>query len=256
MKHTLVIIFLILVLPSFVFSLGEPDSRWDYTGKTGPEYWGNIASSYALCHSGKRQSPIDLKETNSQIKGKLGFHYHSEPLFILNNSITLEAVFHDDDEYLIYNKQKYRLLNVHIHSPSEHFLNGRQYPMEMHMVHQDKDKHYLVLAILVKQGGKNPYLKAKFRHLPKEMHKPMEVKGSRIDPSVIIPKNKNFFSYLGSLTTPPCTEGVQWLAFETPITASKKQIELFRSRLFNNNARPIQKRNERTIILHSKEQKK
>ena len=224
------------------------DAHWSYNGDHGPSHWGELGS--ALCASGGEQSPIDIERSRVQPKkidpSELKLHYGKTPLQLINNGHTIQAAVSEGDT-LTYQGTEYRLVQFHFHTPSEHRFNHQPYPMEMHLVNQDKDGHLLVIALMIKAGHANRELGPLWEQLPvmEGGEKHLEA-ASAPDLAQLIPSASHHLYYHGSLTTPPCTEGVQWVLFEQPIELSKQQIEHFH-RLFADNHRPTQNAASRKV---------
>ncbi|MFV3329307.1 carbonic anhydrase [Pseudomonas sp. NY15437] len=217
------------------------DAHWSYSGDQGPAHWGELGS--ALCASGAEQSPIDIEKSKVEPKkvpaSELKLHYGKTALTLLNNGHTLQASAADGDT-LTYKGTEYRLLQFHFHTPSEHQFNHQPYPMEMHLVNQDKGGHLLVLGLMIQQGNENKQLAQLWKHLPTQQGQEAPLAAALApDLARLVPAASHHLFYHGSLTTPPCTEGVQWVLFEKPIELSKQQIQQFQA-LFPDNHRPTQ----------------
>ena len=238
--------------------------NWTYEGKTGPQNWSKLDKSYHTCSTGKQQSPIDIK--TKQVKNQkqllpLFFDYLKEPLHIENNGHaiqidedTLGVNFHSHtiqvnsgiDSTAFLKGEIYRLLQFHFHSPSEHTLDGKSYPMELHLVHESKEKKLAVIAVFIEEGEKHKEIHEIFKWVPKKGTE-IIVRKESLNPFALLPNSKKYFYYQGSLTTPPCTEGVEWFVLKNPIQMSKEQLRIFR-KLYHGNNRPIQKLGERKIV--------
>jgi len=252
MYKRLIILTVALCYASLAFAIGKPSAMWGYSGSKGPANWATLHPSYHMCDSGLRQSPIDIYKVKYGHAEHLRFHYHPMPLVLINNSITLKALVPENikDEFIIYQNEKFYLHDIHVHCPSEHKLNHAQYPLELHLVHTDNKGHFLVLAVFMREGEENSVLGKNLKNVPDREFKRTVIADETVNPNNVLPKHLDFYEYAGSLTTPPCTENVQWLVMATPIQASKKQIKLFSERLYSNNARPVQPLNLRRVLLH------
>jgi carbonic anhydrase len=205
-----------------------------------------------LCSKGTTQSPIDidLKQAIRHPAGSDNLHisYVRSPLTLVNNGHTIQATLKGDDA-LTYNGDAYRLIQFHFHTPSEHAFNHQSYPMEMHLVNQDKEGHLLVVGLMIKEGKPNQELATLWKHLPREQGQEVVMQTEQ-DPDLgrLLPHKGTgkHIRYQGSLTTPPCSESVQWIVFEQPIEMSHRQIEQFRH-LFPDNHRPVQALHARLI---------
>lgn len=219
-------------------------AHWSYNGLTGPQLWGDLDPAFQLCKTGDNQSPIDLKWTKPQEKRPIEVKYQPSQLRIIDNGHTIQ-VNADPGSLIRLNGTDYELLQLHFHSESEHTLSGKRYPMEVHFVHRAKDGQHAVLGRMITIGKKSdPFIEKIWSHLPKEKNQELVVSGQTVDFSLGLPKAKTYYNYSGSLTTPPCTEGVDWNFLNTPLTISKDQLSAFRS-IYANNARPIQQKNNR-----------
>lgn len=221
--------------------------HWSYEGETGPSYWSKISPEYFWCGL-KNQSPIDIskKDTVYSKLPKLTFTYgKTTNPEIINNGHTVQVNILE--KYTLNFKGKvYQLKQFHFHSPSEHTINGQYYPLEMHLVHKDENGNIAVIGVFFKEGKANSELEKVFSNAPKEEGN--KILDGSININTLLPLNKAYFTYSGSLTTPPCTEGVRWIVLKQPITASKEQIEKFKSIMKHDNNRPIQPINSRDIL--------
>ncbi|AZD55521.1 Carbonic anhydrase, alpha class [Pseudomonas chlororaphis subsp. aurantiaca] len=229
-------------------SVHPAETHWSYRGNHGPTHWGEFGSN--LCAEGTQQSPINVEMKQVRpLKGHdsdLKISYRVAPLDLVNNGHTIQANVMGGGT-VSFKGNEYRLMQFHFHTPSEHQINHRSYPMEMHWVNQDQEGHLLVLGVMLKEGEKNQALSQFWRQLP--VHQGTEI---ALDPAAapdlgtLLPAASHHLFYKGSLTTPPCTEDVQWVLFEQPIELSKAQIHKFRQ-LFPENHRPPQRVNEREV---------
>jgi len=229
------------------------NNHWDYEGVEGPGHWAMLEPSYMACETGRQQSPINIEMPQHEEKQEeLSFHYQPTPLRVLNNGHTIQ-VNYQEGSYLRLNGQSYKLRQFHFHDPSEHHIDGKTYPMEMHMVHQDDRGHILVVGILLAFGKENQVFARAGDFLEEQTGHRLSSKVGEvsIDAPInvmdLLPSNTHHFSYHGSLTTPPCSEGVQWIVLKTPIEISKVQGERFITTI-GPNARPIQPLGEREIL--------
>jgi carbonic anhydrase len=245
--------------------------KWNYTGQTGPAYWGKLNPEFSICANGKTQSPIDVPDLSQQAvfnQNKLTINYQSAPMVIvedgttnlmLNGQQTLVNTGHGVQlnfpstqlkESITYNQTTYKLIQFHLHVPAENTLHGQTFPMEIHFVHQSDDGKIAVIGVLVQRGKANPALQRIVEHLPTVKKQEQTIQGEGINPAELLPQQRAYYSFAGSLTTPPCTEGLQWLLMADTITASPLQIAALKKAADGANARPIQKLNERKIIFN------
>lgn len=219
--------------------------HWSYEGEGGPEHWGDLDKGYCKCKAGDRQSPVGISLTEKAELESIYFDYYPTILKIINNGHTIQSNYAGGSSISIGNK-KYELLQFHFHSPSEHKLNGNSYDMEVHLVHKCEDGKLAVIGILMKEGKGNDFIKTLWNNLPKNQGKEHVVADLKINASQLLPINTSYYTYSGSLTTPPCSEIVNWYVLKAPIEVSKAQIEKFTS-LFKRSARPIQPLHGRVV---------
>jgi carbonic anhydrase len=220
--------------------------HWTYEGEEGPEHWGDLSEEYALCSSGRAQSPIDISAAQSLNLADITFNYQPSALNIFNNGHTIQ-VNYDEGSYITYNETQYNLIQFHFHYPSEHTLNGESFAMEIHFVHRSADGDLAVVGALLRasEGLGEGYMPI-FDNLPAEAGDP-EPTELTIDANNLLPGSHLFYTYTGSLTTPPCTQGVRWLVLQTPVDISAEQMEAF-AQIFELNARPAQPLNSRDLL--------
>ncbi|WP_243492705.1 carbonic anhydrase [Massilia violaceinigra] len=221
--------------------------EWTYSGKTGPKRWGGIKSDYVVCKTGHAQSPIDIR-TNATTKSALDpilFEYTPSPLKIIDNGHTVQVNYAPGSGISI-SGVRHELLQFHFHTPSEERINGKQYPLGLHLVHKNADNKLAVVAVLFKLGKENPALTNIFNNLPKEAEVEQAVDGVSIDMMGILPKTQGYYNFPGSLTTPPCSEEANWFVLKTPVEISKTQLAQFH-KLYHHNARPVQHLNGRVV---------
>ena len=226
---------------------GDEQNRlhWGYLGIEGPEHWGLLTKKYATCETGSKQSPIDIPTKGLNHRQEtLDFHYNTSELHEMNNGHTVQ-VSHKSGCHVELNKRSYNLRQFHFHEPSEHHIDGKAFPMEMHLVHQDETGHILVIAVMMETGPEHPVFKNLWNWLPDQIGKETSVP-MRVSLREALPANTEHYSYSGSLTTPPCSEGVQWLVLTTPIKVSEQSLKKF-SAIIGDNARPVQPLENRRI---------
>jgi carbonic anhydrase len=213
------------------------DVHWAYGGDTGPESWGMLKPEFKTCMMGKRQSPIDIRDGIKVQLEPIQFEYRQTPFKVLDNGHTVQVNLEPGNSITVLGR-RYDLLQFHFHRPSEERINGRQYEMVAHLVHKDMDGKLAVVAVLMDQGMAHPMVQLVWNSLPlekgTEQHSP-----AMLDMNMMLPESKQYFTYMGSLTTPPCSEGVLWMVMKQPATLSREQINVF-ARMYPMNARPIQ----------------
>ena len=219
--------------------------HWSYGGNGGPEHWGELQPDFKVCQLGLEQTPIDLSGGMKSDLGAVSLDYKPLPLRIVNNGHTIQVNAESGCSCSIAGA-KYDLLQFHFHHPSEHLLAGKPFDLECHFVHKSSAGALAVVGVFIRPGAKNAALAPLFDAMPAKEGPEVKAAGA-IDPAALLPKSGGYFRYMGSLTTPPCSEGLTWTVFREPIEASPDQIKQFAS-LFSNNARPVQKRNRRFLI--------
>lgn len=220
--------------------------HWGYAGKHGPAHWGDLAPAFALCKTGKKQSPVDLKGAKPGKVDALSFAYKPAPLRVDNNGHALQWNQVPQSKLKV-GKDEYTLLQIHFHSPSEHTVDGKAFPLEAHFVHKSAAGKLAVVGVLYTVKAENKALATLWKKIPTEPHSNAVHKGT-LDPTLLLPKNRSSFRYPGSLTTPPCSEGVRWIVLRTPMTISAKQLASFNT-AYKGNLRPVLPLNDRTILL-------
>ena len=218
--------------------------HWAYEGRGGPENWGKLSPENTLCASGTRQSPIDIRDGIGVDLPAITFSYRPSLFRLIDNGRTIQAGLSDNRISLL--GKDYELIQLHFHRPSEERINGRNFDMVTHLVHKSYDGQLAVVAIMMERGSEHPLIQTLWNYLPLERNKDVFPPGITVDLGQILPEKREYFTYMGSLTTPPCTEGVLWLVMQKPIQVSAEQIGIF-SRLYPNNARPIQPQSGRLI---------
>lgn len=211
---------------------------WGYDGAAAPEHWAELSADFHTCGDGQRQSPIDI-DISKAVADPLGFDYGPIPIDLVNNGRTIQQVGSEGCR-LTLDAQVYELVQFHFHTPSEHTHDGVHYPMEVHLVHRQRATGALaVVGIWIKRGDEQGDLALLSGHLPQETGERIQGAGV-VNPANLLPLDRRFVRYEGSLTTPPCSEGVTWLVMTTPVAVSSRQVEVFVERL-SNNARPLQR---------------
>lgn len=226
-------------------ALAADKNHWSYSGHEGPEYWGGLNPDYSICASGKNQSPINLTSFIEAELAPITFDYQPGGHEVLNNGHTIQVNFTSGSS-LSLDGHKYELKQFHFHAPSENHINGKSYPMEAHLVHADKQGNLAVVALMIEEGGTNTALQEAWNKMPEHTGK-QELR-NRINAASLLPESQSYYRFNGSLTTPPCSEGVTWLVMKRAITVSKNQIEKFSHTLHHPNNRPIQVINARPVL--------
>ena len=231
--------------------------HWGYESSEGaPAEWGALSPSYAACGNGKNQSPIDLVSGSSDGAPSLIFDYRKTGLKIAHNAHVIDLVDNghtlqvtvDEGSTLITQRDEYKLVQFHFHTPSEHLVGGRSYPMEAHFVHQSASGTFAVVSVLFEEGAANANLEQLIAHFPAAKGETRHAPEVVLELAAHLPTDRSVYQYLGSFTTPPCTEDVEWSVMRQPLTASREQLEAFAARLAPNN-RPVQPLNGRRLGL-------
>ena len=223
------------------------EGHWSYEGATGPEKWGGLDAADAACSAGGQQSPIDITATISARQPPLKIGWTKRPDTIVNNGHTIQLGFAEGNT-LDVGERRYALKQFHFHHPSEHLVEGKRFAMEVHFVHAGTDG-MAVVGVLVVAGKPNAMFKKIVSTMPREEGSPVPADPA-IDPGGLLPTRRAYYHYEGSLTTPPCSETVDWIVLTHPIEVDEVDIARF-SKLYPMNARPVQKR-ERRFILSSR----
>jgi carbonic anhydrase len=222
----------------------EGAAHWDYGGPGGPEAWGELKPQYALCGTGQRQSPIDIRGGIKVDLSPIKFDYKPSGFSVIDNGHTVQANVGSGNAIEV-NGRRYDLVQFHFHRPSEERINGRYYDMVAHLVHKDLDGRLAVVAVLLEQGRAHPAVQQVWNSLPLERNEELPAPAP-MDLNQLLPEDKRYFTYMGSLTTPPCSEGVLWMVMKQPVQLSPDQLAVF-ARLYPMNARPIQQQGGRLI---------
>lgn len=215
----------------------EHAAHWGYSGEGAPENWHKLDPRFKQCGSGQRQSPIDIRDGIRVDLEPIQFNYQAVPFSIIDNGHSIAAAVGQGN--ITVTGKTYELFNIHFHRPSEEMINGKRYDMVAHLVHKSDGGHLAVVAVMMEKGVENRFIQTLWNNLPLEKNVVVSPPGVVIDPSVFLPAVRGYYTYMGSLTTPPCTEGVLWLVLKQPVQVSQEQIDIF-SRFYINNARPVQ----------------
>ena len=220
--------------------------HWTYSGYEGPEHWGELDVEFSTCSTGKNQSPINLTGMIEGDLSPINIDYKAGGHEILNNGHTIQINYAPGSTITV-NGHTGELNQFHFHAPSENTIEGHSYPMEAHFVHADKIGSLAVIAVLFKEGKVNTELEKAWAHMPGHAGEQHSL-SSKVDANVLLTGDNNYYRFNGSLTTPPCSEGVLWLVMKQINTASKKQLEAFVQTMHQPNNRPVQPLNARIIV--------
>ncbi len=227
---------------------GLASPHWAYEGDPGAANWGNITPAFKVCQLGLEQSPIDLVDAVPAAPGNLDIAWQPMKLRIVNNGHTIQVNAAPGSSCVI-GGTSYELQQFHFHHPSEHLLSGRPFDLECHFVHRSATGDLAVIGVFVRPGDANRGLDPIWQAMPRQ-EGPERDAGSVIDPGMLLPAERGFYRYMGSLTTPPCTQGIVWTLLQQPIEASPEQIRQFAA-LYADNARPVQGHNRRFLLRSS-----
>ena len=222
-------------------------AHWDYGGSAssaGPEAWAQMKPEFAACGSGTRQSPIDIRDGIKVNLDPVRFDYKPSAFRVLDNGHTVQVNVGPGNSIDVAGR-RFDLVQFHFHRPSEERIDGKQFDMVAHLVHKDIDGRLAVVAVLLDRGSAHPLVQSVWNNLPLEKGDEVAAR-STLDMNALLPTERSYFTYMGSLTTPPCSEGVLWMVMKTPMPISNDQIGIF-ARLYPMNARPIQSVSGRLI---------
>lgn len=225
----------------------EAHAHWSYAGETGPQAWSKINPDFGTCATGDRQSPINIDEAMT-LKGPaepLQFHYQPSNGTVLNNGHTIQVDVQGDN-WLTVRGTEFKLLQFHFHHPSEERVNSRGSAMVAHLVHKSNSGQLAVVAVLLDPGEINPLINKVWTYMPLDTGDSVRMPVDLLNLNELLPTDQRYYQFMGSLTTPPCTEGVLWMVLKQATPVAREQIKLF-SQLFPNNARPAQAVNGRAV---------
>lgn len=220
--------------------------HWSYSGHEGPKNWGDLNFSYADCSAGRTQSPINILRTKRADLPAPKFDYNPAPLNIIDNGHTIQ-VNYPAGSTLTLGDKTFTLRQFHFHHPSEDLVKGHVYNMVVHLVHTDGKGSLAVVAVFLKKGNSSKIIDLIWKNIPKEKDKAVDVSGATINANDLLPAGRGYYTFAGSLTTPPCSEGVTWYVMKNPVGVSKVQVAAF-AKLYPHNARPTQPANGREIL--------
>lgn len=233
-----------LLASNLAFAASEV--HWGYSGAEGPENWGNLSPDFAVCSTGKNQSPVNL---TGMIEGELPdikIQYKAGGNEIVNNGHTIKINYSEGSSIAV-DSRSFELKQFHFHSPSENTIEGKSFPLEAHFVHADEAGNLAVIAVMYKEGKQNNELGKVWQYIPENMGEKQVLK-KVTDANLLLPKDHSYYRFNGSLTTPPCTEGVSWFVMKSIETVSIDQISEFVHVMHHENNRPVQHLNARLVI--------
>ena len=212
-------------------------AHWSYEGEGAPVRWGKLNSAWAKCENGSRQSPIDIRDGIKVDLEQVNFDYRPARFSVIDNGHTIQVNLGVGNHVTIMGR-KYELVQFHFHRPSEERVNGQGFQMVAHLVHRDTEGKLAVVAVLIEEGKAHSLIQSVWNNLPLEKNEALAAT-TPMDLNELLPERREYYTYMGSLTTPPCSEGVLWIVLKEPIQVSSQQIAIF-ARLYPMNARPIQ----------------
>ena len=227
----------------------HPEHTWDYGDSKGPSHWGDLKREFAACKDGHRQSPIDIRNPQKTDLPPIQFDYKPSSLHIIDNGHTV-MINYGPGSFITVGGKRYALKQFHFHRPSEETINGKGYEMVVHLVHADQEGKLAVVAVLLQKGEDNPLVHELWKDLPSEKEKEEDLDSVQIDVAGLLPADRGYYTYSGSLTTPPCSENVTWYVLKHPLTVSAGEIQQF-SKLYRHDSRPTQPLYGR-VVLESK----
>jgi len=223
-------------------------SHWSYQAEGAPEHWGELDEAYKICKSGMNQSPVNIDTTVKAHLSPLETHYIDGPVTLTNNGHTIQASEKADTrDSITLDNQNWTLQQFHFHAPSENTVHGKKYAMEMHLVHKNADGELTVVAVMFDQGAANPELDKLWGVMPDRVDQNVTITPN-LDMNKLLPADKTYWRFSGSLTTPPCSEGVTWVVLKHPLTVSAAQLEKFTHTMHHDNSRPVQSLHGRLVV--------
>lgn len=243
---------LILFIVTFLLTIcshAQWKTPWSYAGPNGPAHWGDLDPAYAECKNGKEQSPVDIRDARkSDELTVIRFEYKAGPLKIINNGYTAVRVNYapGNGNFLIVGNKRYELTQFHFHHPSEELIDGKPYEMAIHFMHESSDGKIAGVVVLLKAGRASPTIQQLWQYMPRIPGKEKEIPGVEVDPAGLLPRDVSYYKYMGSITAPPCSEGVLWFVLKSPMEISADQVNAFAA-LYPHDVRPVQPLNGRAI---------
>jgi carbonic anhydrase len=221
-------------------------AHWTYSGAEGPEHWGGLDAAYSACASGRNQSPVDL---TGMVEGELPalrLSYQPGGQEVVNNGHTVQ-INYAPGSTLEVDGHSFELKQFHFHAPSENVIEGKPFPMEAHFVHADAAGNLAVISVMFKVGAGNAELAKAWAQMP-EAAGGKHALAAPVSATALLPAGHDYYRFNGSLTTPPCSEGVVWLVMKDTATASQAQVEKFMHAMHHPNNRPVQPLNARVVV--------
>lgn len=220
-------------------------AHWEYDGAGGPTHWGELDKAFKTCSAGHQQSPIDIRDAKAADLPPITFSYKPSPLKLIDNGHTVQVTY-APGSFITVGSQQYELQQFHFHHLSEERISGKSYPMVAHLVHKNSAGQLAVVAVLLSKGTANPLVEKLWRYLPFAPGKEVSPQSETIDVTDLLPSSRGYFTFSGSLTTPPCSEGVTWFVLKAPTQISGGEVLTF-ARRYPHNARPVQPLDGRVV---------
>jgi len=241
------------VLASVALVAGAPSAQehagphWSYAGSDGPDHWGELDKTFKTCQLGHHQSPIDIRNPKPADLPPIQFAYQRTPLHIVDNGHTIQ-VNYAPGSFITVGAKRYQLTQFHFHHPSEERIDGKRFEMVAHLVHATREGALAVVAVLLDAGAENPVIASLWQHLPAHEGPELKLDDTQIDATGLLPQDRKYYTFSGSLTTPPCTENVTWFVLRTPVSIAQSQADAF-GKIYPSDARPIQPLYGRTVLV-------
>jgi carbonic anhydrase len=242
--------FLITAFISLAATAAETNHGWTYEGEHGPAHWGAMGEAFHACESGRAESPINIEATKKAPADmpRLKINYQPLPIDIVNTGHAVQFNATPGADSISLGDQAYQLVQFHFHSPGEERFAGKESVMDAHLVHRSEDGKLLVLAVQFQVGDHpNAVIGAMLDRIPKEQGAEFKINEVMVNLLDLLPKQKGYYTYSGSLTTPPCSEGVTWIEFKERVTINQQQLNAMQ-RFYHGNQRPVQALNGREIL--------
>jgi len=232
---------------AFTGATTQAQDNWSYSGNNGPQAWHQLSPANALCRTGQRQSPINIEGTDPVIMHRLITDYKVAPIDMKNNSHSVSMTY-TPGSHLRVGAKFFTLQSLSFHTPAEHTVSGESFPMSVQFKHRGPNGDWAIIEVLVKEGRENIAAQEFLNNMPIEAGQSMKSASTFVNARDLMPTDKAYYRYMGSLTTPPCSEGVSWYVLKRPVQFSKAQIDLAKGIVGGDSARPVQARNNRMIL--------
>lgn len=245
MKH-LTLLMAALLMAGSANVLASEHPAWSYEGEGAPEHWGNLSAEFSQCKTGANQSPINITAALKTHQEPLKFQFTDVALSEVNNGHTVQ-VNDNGGDILTLDNDKFTLQQFHFHTPSENTIEGKSFPLEAHFVHKNAQGETAVVAVMFEKGATNPELQKLWQQMPAKAGQETNV-AQKINLRGLFPADLGYYRFSGSLTTPPCTEGVRWLVLKQPMSVSEQQVKQFADVMHHPNNRPVQPTHGRVVV--------